>query len=699
MTVKVYERWGSVALLGGVVCYVFALMLIVLAPAWLTDAEEPYVTDVVTGERVRVAEYTEAQKAGREVYIKQVCWHCHSQFVRPVNDENLRYGPVSQAGESTIDRPHLFGTRRIGPDLTREGGLRTDAWHDAHFYDPRFTVPMSVMPSFPWLYRPYGKAETVRSLIARFDIDGDGLVTPEQDVKVLQAMPWWAANKDTYDEELLALQSPDIDVGGVLAPDEKQGESVEALRAYVDRYTERDVRDLVVSDYDARPRRTKDAENLIAYLQSKGTAVGAWRKPISTDTPIRTTAPPKWGIEAISFGSFQVFDDEGKPVLDASGRPVREPREAAPVYDGEMPLRAREARVYGLAAEMMSPAEREEVRFLEEEYAVRMAAWRTANPAWNDRLARGKELYERNCTGCHGETGRGNGDAAQFMDVRPRDFTTAQFRYRSTQAGNLPLDGDLYRSIYQGLPGTTMPAWREMPEEHIWLLVDYIKHFQETDRGLAKPFNDESLRLATPPIPPMPVERADELFLRGRAIYVAMKCNNCHGSTGRGDGPGWNTTPKSNGGLVRPRDFAKRHDKDQPELRLRGGATPRDIYRTVFTGLDGTGMPSTQNDFNDGLKKADELDRLIAAGAADAEIAAARDAARVQMFSNLGEELPGVVVGEKDGRPTEFVDRLNRTVIFGQRGTFGDDWALIWYVYRLLHGPDATWPVSYSEEE
>ncbi len=92
-------------------------------------------------------------RRGRQIYIREGCWHCHSQFVRPIGNEESRYGPVSEARESAYDVPQLFGTRRIGPDLAREAGRRPDDWHYAHLFDPRHTVPKSVMPNYPWLFR------------------------------------------------------------------------------------------------------------------------------------------------------------------------------------------------------------------------------------------------------------------------------------------------------------------------------------------------------------------------------------------------------------------------------------------------------------------------------------------------------------------------------------------------------------------
>src|SRR5881396_350130 len=102
--------------------------------------------------RYESSDYTPLEKLGRAVYIREGCWYCHSQYVRPVAGEELRWGPVSEAGEYAFDLPHLFSTRRIGPDLTRVGLKYADDWHYAHHWDPRLVVPESIMPSFKWLF-------------------------------------------------------------------------------------------------------------------------------------------------------------------------------------------------------------------------------------------------------------------------------------------------------------------------------------------------------------------------------------------------------------------------------------------------------------------------------------------------------------------------------------------------------------------
>ena len=99
-------------------------------------------------------ECAEALRLGRQVYVSEGCWHCHSQFVRPVSREEDRWGPVSATWEyqNELQRPVMFGTRRVGPDLCREGGRRSNDWHAVHFYRPKLTSIDSPMPEYPWLF-------------------------------------------------------------------------------------------------------------------------------------------------------------------------------------------------------------------------------------------------------------------------------------------------------------------------------------------------------------------------------------------------------------------------------------------------------------------------------------------------------------------------------------------------------------------
>lgn len=95
--------------------------------------------------------YTALQLAGRDVYLREGCYNCHSQMVRPFRAETLRYGEISKAGEFVYDHPFQWGSKRTGPDLHRVGGKYSDQWHYVHLMNPRDVVPESNMPAYPWL--------------------------------------------------------------------------------------------------------------------------------------------------------------------------------------------------------------------------------------------------------------------------------------------------------------------------------------------------------------------------------------------------------------------------------------------------------------------------------------------------------------------------------------------------------------------
>lgn len=105
--------------------------------------------------------YTALQLAGRDIYVSEGCYNCHSQNIRPFVDETLRYGHYSQANEFVYDRPFQWGSKRTGPDLHRVGGKFSDDWHEAHLLDPRSVVPESNMPGYPWLAEQMVDAEQV----------------------------------------------------------------------------------------------------------------------------------------------------------------------------------------------------------------------------------------------------------------------------------------------------------------------------------------------------------------------------------------------------------------------------------------------------------------------------------------------------------------------------------------------------------
>jgi cytochrome c oxidase cbb3-type subunit 2 len=101
------------------------------------------------------AAHATALRRGRDIYVAEACWHCHSQYVRPVANEETRFGPVRSTDDdnNALQRPVLWGTRRVGPDLTHAGGQRSNDWHFAHLRDPSSTTPGSVMPAYTWYFR------------------------------------------------------------------------------------------------------------------------------------------------------------------------------------------------------------------------------------------------------------------------------------------------------------------------------------------------------------------------------------------------------------------------------------------------------------------------------------------------------------------------------------------------------------------
>jgi mono/diheme cytochrome c family protein len=188
----------------------------------------------------------------------------------------------------------------------------------------------------------------------------------------------------------------------------------------------------------------------------------------------------------------------------------------------------------------------------------------------------GKQLYRRFCVGCHGPQGDGNGENAPWIDPKPRDFTAATFKCRSTPTGTLPTDDDLYHAIQRGFVTTNMPSWNPLTPQQRADLVAYIKTFSPRWKT-EKP---------GPPIH-IPAETAVtiESILHGRELFQKMECWKCHGPEGHGDGPSASTLTDSKDNPIHPYNFST-------GSRFKCGETNQDLYRIFMTGVDGTPMPS-----------------------------------------------------------------------------------------------------------
>ena len=127
------------------------LIVVVISFGGLAEIVPLMVSRVASEPVEGLQPYTALQLEGRDVYIREGCYNCHSQMVRPFRAETERYGPYSEAGETVWDHPFQFGSKRTGPDLARVGGRYSDEWHRVHLINPRDLVPESNMPAYPWL--------------------------------------------------------------------------------------------------------------------------------------------------------------------------------------------------------------------------------------------------------------------------------------------------------------------------------------------------------------------------------------------------------------------------------------------------------------------------------------------------------------------------------------------------------------------
>src|SRR5712691_9538393 len=193
---------------------------------------------------------------------------------------------------------------------------------------------------------------------------------------------------------------------------------------------------------------------------------------------------------------------------------------------------------------------------------------------------KGKIVYAKWCAGCHGDGGAGDGPAAATMLPRPRNFTGAVYKVRTTASGQLPTDADLMRAIDDGLPGTAMPAWKgRLSDGERRDVMGYLKTFSSF-------FNDTSQHATPLKFGSAPGGGSGAEALRiGRQFYDSIGCRKCHGDQGRGNGP---SAPTLKDDAQHPIFAANL----QENWRFNGGGTVEDIYHRLRTGLDGTPMPS-----------------------------------------------------------------------------------------------------------
>ncbi len=180
--------------------------------------------------------YSPLELAGRNIYIREGCYNCHSQMIRPFRDEVERYGHYSLAAESMFDHPFQWGSKRTGPDLARVGGRYSNEWHVGHLIEPRSVVPESIMPSYSFLKETALSVPDMQANLA---------------ANVAVGVPYTQDMLDNAEADLRAQADPDADTSGI-----------------EERYPK-----AKLGDFDGDPTRLTEMDALVAYLQMLGTLV------------------------------------------------------------------------------------------------------------------------------------------------------------------------------------------------------------------------------------------------------------------------------------------------------------------------------------------------------------------------------------------------------------------------------------------
>jgi cbb3-type cytochrome oxidase cytochrome c subunit/cytochrome c553 len=347
---------------------------------------------------------TASESHGRIIYGREGCAYCHTEQVRVISADVVRFGAPTSPWETQYDYPHLWGTRRVGPDLSREHGLRTDDWHFTHLFNPRATVPDSIMPPYPWLFN--GSA--------------------------------------------------------------------------------------------AKPNQ--DGLDLVAYLRSLGR-----ERELAGDIGSEQVGQGM-AMEMSSGYTAQGIPDT-RPIIDIGGV-----NPDAPVFTAK---------------------------------GVPDAA----------KVQRGKDVFQHNCSGCHGVNADDHGIARPGLLPAPANL----FHHHYS-------DADLAAILWDGVYGTAMPPWRQLDKSDLAAVAAYVQSLQSP--------------VTTPSLSPPDLDAASKLF--------AANCVSCHGAQGGGDGP-------AAGGL-----------KPSPVNFHRRQPTADRAQSVIERGIPGTSMPAWKN------RLSDEERRLLA---------------------------------------------------------------------------------------
>src|SRR3569623_1662318 len=416
---------SALTLGAGVSFFAFGVIIQGIWPSIVKESNEPTVADASTGKLVRVASYPPLELRGREVYIREGCWYCQSQYVRPVTKEYDRWGPVSDASEYVFVLPHMFGTRRTGPDLLRVGRKYADGWHAAHHWNPRIIVPDSIMPRFPWLFD-----QPVNGEAPQLNEEGKALVAYIQ--RLGTTLGDW---RETYSPTRL-------DGGAALLVSGRQnnkelvalGKQVYLRRCVGCHGEQGDGKGPGAQYFKVTPR-----DFTSGIIKFRSTSGGINTLPSDEDLFI-TVTHGRWGTPMPPW--YDIPSEERMAVIQYiktfSDRWKKEP----------------------VNPPIKIPTEPQ----------ITEAA-----------LAHGKQLFAENCAVCHGIKGRGQGPAADHIhDVWGRPLRPANFTLPAGVGGGVKLGHDalhIYKTIMTGVGGTPMPpfALSKLTPEEVWDIVHYVQ--------------------------------------------------------------------------------------------------------------------------------------------------------------------------------------------------------------------------------
>jgi cytochrome c oxidase cbb3-type subunit I/II len=486
-----------VTLVAGVLFFFLALVTQGVLPFLEPSARTTDVTAVVRTDlgqlkwtRTEATDYTPVQQLGRRVYLREGCWYCHSQYVRPVTGETRRWGPVSEAGEYAYDVPHLFGTRRIGPDLTRVGLKYGDEWHLAHFWNPRMLTSDSIMAPFRGLFdtpsepikivddqtgnRTLEKTATTQRL---FDFNSKEQIKLTPNTDGLLFVPMQAHDKAPL------IWTPNKEYTGDTVQIAAETDELHALIAYVQKLgmNRGKWRDLFEpQQIEVTEASFPRSPQMIAYgkevyerrcigchgVKGDGNGVAA--------TFLFNQRPRNFNLGVFKFRVTQKPVPTDGDLLRTITRGVR--GTAMPAWY-ELPLNDRIAVIeyikYELAVDRSDPT-KPYAYFVEEPAGAPLAAGAPPAPT-TELVNHGKDVWQSaKCWECHGHTGKGDGEkAAGLKDdfgfpIRPADLTSGQFK-------SGPAVEDIFRTMSTGLSGTPMPSYRDsLAESDRWALAYYI---------------------------------------------------------------------------------------------------------------------------------------------------------------------------------------------------------------------------------